>query len=90
VPLTRSYIAAADLPALHRNIRTNVVLVWALSNGILAALILTGQSNDVFDEHSGTTRTKVYMVLVLVFVGGMACVRLMGSTAYMAMRLISG
>ncbi len=66
------------------------MLAWALSNGILAALILTGDSNDVFEANSGTTRTKVYMVLVLVFVAGMACVRLIGSTTYMAMRLISG
>ena len=74
----------------YKNIRTNVVLVWALSNGILAAFILNGDTTSTFDTSSGVTRSKVYMVLVLVFVAGMACVRFLGSTLYLTIRLING
>ncbi|PWN52460.1 hypothetical protein IE53DRAFT_385106 [Violaceomyces palustris] len=74
----------------YKNVRTNVVLAWALSNGILAALILNGDTTSTFNGHSGVTRTKVYMVLVLVFVAGMSCIRFIGSTMYLTIRLING
>ena len=45
----------------YRNIRTDVLLFWSLSNGILAALILGGDNTSTFDPGSGTTRSKVYM-----------------------------
>ncbi|CDS02058.1 hypothetical protein [Sporisorium scitamineum] len=74
----------------YKNIRTNVVLAWALSNGVVAAFILNGEASSTFDSGSGVTRTKVYMVLVLVFVAGMACIRFIGSTLYLTIRLING
>ncbi|CBQ67884.1 probable Chitin Synthase 3 [Sporisorium reilianum SRZ2] len=74
----------------YKNIRTNVVLAWALSNGVVAAFILNGNTSGTFDSGSGVTRTKVYMVLVLVFVAGMACIRFIGSTLYLTIRLING
>ena len=74
----------------YKNIRTNVVLAWALSNGVVAAFILNGNTTSTFDSGSGVTRTKVYMVLVLVFVAGMACIRFIGSTLYLTIRLING
>ncbi|KAK0529402.1 Chitin synthase, class 3 [Tilletia horrida] len=74
----------------YKNIRTNVVLAWALSNCILAAFILGGDNTSTFDPASGTTRSKVFMIVVLVFVGGMSCIRFIGSTTYMVIRLISG
>ena len=74
----------------YKNIRTNVVLAWALSNGVVAAFILNGDTTSTFDHGSGVTRTKVYMVLVLVFVAGMACIRFIGSTLYLTIRLING
>lgn len=74
----------------YRNIRTDVLLAWSLSNGVLAALILGGDNTSTFDPGSGTTRSKVYMVIVLVFVGAMACVRFAGSSVFMLMRLIAG
>jgi chitin synthase len=74
----------------YRNIRTDVLLAWCLSNGVLAALVLGGNNVGTFDAGSGTTRSKVYMVLVLVFVGAIACIRFMGSTIFMLMRLIAG
>jgi len=74
----------------YKNIRTNVVLAWALSNCVLAAFILGGDNTGAFDPASGTTRSKVFMIVVLVFVGGMSCIRFIGSTTYMVIRLISG
>ncbi len=73
----------------YKNIRTNVVLAWALSNGVVAAFILNGDTTGTFSG-GGVTRTKVYMVLVLVFVAGMACIRFIGSTLYLTIRLING
>lgn len=74
----------------YKNIRTNVVLAWALSNGVLAAFILNGDAAGTFSDTGGVTRTKVYMVLVLIFVAGMACIRFIGSTLYLTIRLING
>lgn len=74
----------------YRNIRTDVLLAWALSNGLLAALILGGDNTTTFEPGSGTTRSKVYMVVILVFVGAMSLVRFAGSTSFMFMRLIAG
>ncbi|PWZ02542.1 hypothetical protein BCV70DRAFT_196781 [Testicularia cyperi] len=73
----------------YKNIRTNVVLAWALSNGVLAAFILNGNTTDTFTA-PGISRSKVYMVLVLVFVAGMACIRFIGSSLYLTIRLING
>jgi chitin synthase len=42
-----------------RDIRTNVLLLWVLSNAILAAFILGGDNVGTFDPGSGTTRSKV-------------------------------
>ncbi|UZJ53394.1 hypothetical protein CBS101457_002714 [Exobasidium rhododendri] len=74
----------------YRNIRTDVLLAWSLSNAVLAALILGGDNTTTFEPGSGTTRSKVYMVIILVFVGAMACIRFAGSSIFMLMRLIAG
>lgn len=76
----------------YAGVRTNVMLSWVLTNGILAGLILGagGDSSSTFDPGSGTTRTKVYMVLVLVFVAMMSCIRLIGSTIFTVTRLVAG
>lgn len=74
----------------YAGVRTNVLLSWILTNGLLAGIILGGDSSSTFDASTGSSRTKVYMVLVLVFVAAMACIRLMGSTAYTVTRLVAG
>ncbi|CAO1619779.1 unnamed protein product [Jaminaea pallidilutea] len=75
----------------YAGVRTNVLLTWILSNGLLAAIILGGgQTSSTFTAESGTTRSKVYMVIVLVFVAVMSCIRLIGSTAYTVTRLVAG
>lgn len=74
----------------YAGVRTNVLLSWILTNGLLAGIILGGDSSSTFDASTGSSRTKVYMVLVLIFVAAMACIRLMGSTAYTVTRLVAG
>ena len=73
----------------YKNIRTNVLLLWCLSNALLAAIILNVQPSP-----SGTRltspRTAVYVLIVLVFVAIMSGIRFIGSTAYLVMRLVNG
>ncbi|CEH18098.1 glycosyltransferase family 2 protein [Ceraceosorus bombacis] len=73
-----------------RDLRTSVLLLWSLSNGLLAAFILGGDNVGTFDPGSGTTRSKVYMIVVLVFIGGMSVVRFGMSTIFMIHRLLVG
>lgn len=53
----------------YRNFRTNVLLAWALSNGLLAVAILSG--GDASISNSGS-RQATYMLFILIFVAGMA------------------
>lgn len=87
--------AGAAEKDLHRKdyyagVRTNVLLSWILTNGLLAAIILGTDTTKTFEPGSGTTRSKVYMVLVLVFVAMMSCIRLIASTIFTIMRLVAG
>lgn len=74
----------------YAGVRTNVLLSWVLTNGVLAGIILGADAQSTFDAGSGTSRTKVYMVLVLVFVAMMSCIRLVGSTIFTVTRLVAG
>lgn len=48
----------------YANFRTNVLLAWALSNGLLASIILAGGgSSDTFNGEK--SRTSVYMLAIL-------------------------
>lgn len=62
----------------YRNIRTNVVLAWALSNGALvAAIISTSAGGNI-----SSTKTNVYMAFLLYSVAGLAAVRFIGCSVY--------
>lgn len=62
-------------------VRTNVVLVWSLTNAGLCIGILNVTSNSV--------RTT-YMAVLLYFVAGLALFRFMGATVYIIKRLFAG
>ncbi|KAK4685228.1 chitin synthase, partial [Tremellales sp. Uapishka_1] len=67
----------------YKNFRTNVLLAWTMSNGALAAAILsTSQAN------SGLQST--YMGILLYTVAGLAFFRFIGSTGYLIVRLFAG
>ncbi|PPQ93791.1 hypothetical protein CVT25_013500 [Psilocybe cyanescens] len=75
----------------YANVRTNVLLAWVLSNGLLLVAILSGMGDtDVFGNNVGVTKVKAYMVFILAFTAITNIVRFTGSTLYLLARLITG
>ncbi|WVW84927.1 hypothetical protein I302_106963 [Kwoniella bestiolae CBS 10118] len=74
---------------IYANFRTNLLLCWSLSNALLASVILSGGTTSTFDS-SGDSRTAVYMLVILIFVAGMALFRFICSTMYLIIRLFAG
>ncbi|KAG8749705.1 hypothetical protein FRC12_013269 [Ceratobasidium sp. 428] len=78
----------------YASVRTNVLLAWVLSNGMLAAAILSGGSpsstfTQGMGDHGNINKTRAYMVFILAFVAIMNIVRFAGSTLYLIMRLFT-
>ncbi|WWC88444.1 uncharacterized protein L201_003355 [Kwoniella dendrophila CBS 6074] len=74
---------------VYANFRTNLLLCWSLSNALLASVILSGGVTSTFDA-SGNSRTAIYMLIILIFVAGMALFRFICSTLYLIIRLFAG
>ncbi|KAI9060296.1 glycosyltransferase family 2 protein [Trametes sanguinea] len=77
----------------YANVRTNVLLVWVLSNGLLLVAILGGgdPSNTFTDLDNNTfSRTKTYMSFILAFVAITSIIRFTGSTLYLLARVFTG
>ncbi|KAI9510939.1 chitin synthase-domain-containing protein [Russula earlei] len=75
----------------YASVRTNVLLAWVLSNGLLLAGILGGgQSVDTFKPGGGITAAKAYMTFVLSFVGFTSIIRFLGCTCYLIARVFTG
>ncbi|KAI0073004.1 glycosyltransferase family 2 protein [Panus rudis PR-1116 ss-1] len=72
----------------YRTFRTKVLLAWTLSNGLLAAIIVsaTGKASDVGAHNT----VNGYMAFLLFSVAGLALIRFIGSTTYMIVRLFAG
>lgn len=74
---------------VYANFRTDLLLVWTLSNALLASVILTGV--DPANTFTGSgTRTTVYMLVILVFVAAMSAFRFICATLYLIIRLFTG
>ncbi|KAG8694636.1 Chitin synthase, class 3 [Ceratobasidium sp. 394] len=78
----------------YASVRTNVLLAWVLSNGLLAAAILSGGNpSSTFTQGMGdsgnASKTRAYMVFILAFVAIMNIVRFAGSTLYLIVRLFT-
>jgi len=75
----------------YANVRTNVLLAWVLSNGLLLAGILSaGSSSETFNPNAQLNRTKAYMVFILAFMAITSIIRFIGSTTYLLTYLITG
>jgi len=72
----------------YKTFRTNVLLVWTLSNALLAAVVVAATP----DPGSGQSSASVngYMAFILFSVAGLAFVRFLGSTVYLIVRLFAG
>ncbi|WVR06545.1 hypothetical protein IAU60_003576 [Kwoniella sp. DSM 27419] len=73
----------------YANFRTNLLLCWSLTNALLASVILSGVSSNTFSAE-GNTKTAVYMLVILIFVAGMAMFRFVCSTMYLVIRMFAG
>ncbi|KAI6159686.1 glycosyltransferase family 2 protein [Pisolithus thermaeus] len=72
----------------YKTFRTNVLLVWTLSNALLAAVVVSATPSP----ESGQVSKSVdgYMAFILFSVVGLAFVRFIGSTTYMLVRMFAG
>ncbi|CAH7686544.1 chitin synthase [Phakopsora pachyrhizi] len=52
----------------YKNVRTNVVLLWALTNGILVAAIVDGDVSKEFSTGKTGLKIRLYMLIILGFV----------------------
>ncbi|KAL5485273.1 hypothetical protein ACEPAI_7915 [Sanghuangporus weigelae] len=73
----------------YANVRTNVLLVWVLSNGLLLLAVLSvGDPSKAFSD--GNNASKIYMTFILAFVAITNIIRFAGSTLYMLVYLFTG
>ncbi|KAH9942456.1 chitin synthase-domain-containing protein [Epithele typhae] len=75
----------------YANVRTNVLLFWVLSNGLLLVAILGGgDSVSTFSVNDTFTRTKAYMTFILAFVAITSIIRFSGAVMYLTARVFTG
>ncbi|KIO22851.1 glycosyltransferase family 2 protein [Tulasnella calospora MUT 4182] len=74
----------------YANVRTNVLLSWILTNGLLMVFILSGDSvQSTFSDTAQSSKTRVYMTFILVFVAATSFVRFLGSSVYFVTRIFT-
>ncbi|TFK90049.1 glycosyltransferase family 2 protein [Polyporus arcularius HHB13444] len=75
----------------YANVRTNVLLTWVISNGILLVAILGGgDAVNTFSRDDQFSRTKAYMTFILAFVAITSIIRFSGSLMYLTARVFTG
>ncbi|WAR63939.1 hypothetical protein PtB15_16B98 [Puccinia triticina] len=74
----------------YKSVRTNVVLLWTLANGIVVACMLDGDVRSSFALGKASLKVRLYMIIILGFVAFMALIRLGGSTIYLGIWLFAG
>jgi len=72
----------------YRNVRTNVLLAWVLSNCLLAASITTTNANAA--TKGASAAVSGYMAFLLYSVALLAFIRFCGSTGYIIVRMFAG
>ncbi|KAH7913366.1 glycosyltransferase family 2 protein [Hygrophoropsis aurantiaca] len=71
----------------YKTFRTNVLLVWTLSNALLAAVVVAATPSG---SSPAASAVNGYMAFILFSVAGLAFVRFLGSTTYLIVRLFAG
>ncbi|KAF8210175.1 chitin synthase-domain-containing protein [Mycena galopus ATCC 62051] len=75
----------------YANVRTNVLMAWVLSNGLLVIGMLgEGAVPSGTFTSSDSSRTKAYIVFVLAFTAIQNLIRFTASTCYLLVRLFLG
>lgn len=74
----------------YRNIRTNVVLAWALMNGALVAVILSTQAGASIAADGAKAKVNAYMTFLLYSVFGLSFVKFCGATMYLIQFVFTG
>ncbi|KAG6375949.1 glycosyltransferase family 2 protein [Boletus reticuloceps] len=72
----------------YKTFRTNVLLVWTLTNALLAAVVVSATPTPGSGKSSQTVNG--YLSFILFSVAGLALVRFVGSTTYLIVRLFAG
>jgi len=72
----------------YKTFRTNVLMVWVLSNALLAAIVV--EATPKAGSGGASTAVNGYMSFILFSVAGLAFIRFLGSTAYLLVRLFAG
>ncbi|KIJ49461.1 glycosyltransferase family 2 protein [Sphaerobolus stellatus SS14] len=89
-PSGGKHVAEQKAKDYYASIRTNVLLIWVFSNGILCASLLTGGSASVFSDDEGSGKIRGYLLFILAFVAITNLVRFMGSLCYLIARVFTG
>lgn len=50
---------------IYANFRTNLLLLWSLSNALLVAIVLAGADSAATFQGNGKTRTGIYMLVIM-------------------------
>nr|ABB70407.1 hypothetical class II chitin synthase [Puccinia graminis f. sp. tritici] len=74
----------------YRNIRTNVVLAWALMNGALVAVILSTKAGSNISQDGDSAKVNTYMTFLLYSVFGLSFVKFVGTTMYLVQFIFTG
>lgn len=81
----------------YRGVRTVVVLCWMISNFALIAVILSaaglekiGTKTNVDSDEAETTRTTIYMAVVLYSVAGLSGFKFIGAMWFLVVRMFRG
>ncbi|KAJ6499356.1 chitin synthase [Mycena sanguinolenta] len=76
----------------YANVRTNVLLAWVMSNGLLLVGVLGGGAapSGTFALSAEFSRTKAYLAFILSFTAIQNLIRFTASTCYLIVRLFLG
>ena len=92
-PPETNKISAADAQEdYYKNFRTNVVIVWLISNLLLISVILsTGldQLDPGNKDQTEQNRSIIYMQVVLYAVAGLSLFRFIGAMWFLVVRMVS-